>query len=532
MKKVSTLSSLRSETSGSKTTRREKIIIFDTTLRDGEQSPGASLDVKQKLEIAQALKNLGIDVIEAGFPVSSPGDFKSVKLIAKEVKGPQICGLARAVEKDIDSCWQAIREAENPRIHTFIATSDIHLEKKLKKTRAQVLEIAKRAVKYAKKYTANVEFSAEDAVRSNFDYLCQVVRTAIKAGATTINIPDTVGYALPTEFGQLIRKLRERVPELDEVNLSVHCHNDLGLAVANSLTAVVNGARQMECTINGLGERAGNAALEEIVMALVTRKDLLNFTTGIRTQEIYKTSRLVSSLTGILVQPNKAIVGANAFAHEAGIHQDGVLKSSLTYEIMTPQSVGIPESKLVLGKHSGRHALKERLEELGCVVVEEELEKIFTRFKELADRKKYIFDEDLLVLVEEGTAVPRQFFILEYLQITTGTGAVPTATVRIKKEGNTYQEAACGDGPVDACYKAIDKITGIKAQLLDYSLRAISAGKDALGEVTVKISYKKNILFGRGRSTDIIEASAKAYLDTINKIVSLPKKKRLIPERI
>jgi len=512
--------------------KKEKIFIFDTTLRDGEQSPGASLNPKQKLEIAHQLSILGVDILEAGFPISSAGDFEAVKLIAQEVKGPQICGLARALKKDIDTCWQAIKQAENPRVHTFIATSDIHLGKKLKKTRGQVLEIVKQAVKYAKKYTSNVEYSAEDAVRSDFDYLCQVIKEAIKAGATTINIPDTVGYALPMEFGELIRNLRERVPELEKVTLSVHCHNDLGLAVANSLSAIFNGARQVECTINGLGERAGNAALEEIVMALTTRRDLFNFITNIKTKEIYKTSRLVSSLTGIAVQPNKAIVGANAFAHEAGIHQDGILKSSLTYEIMTPQSVGIPESKLVLGKHSGRHALRERLKDLGCIFTGEELDKIFMRFKELADQKKYVFDEDLLVLVEEETAIRPQFFLLEYLHTTAGRGTVPTATVKIRKEGKIYQEAAYGDGPVDACYRAIDKIIRIKPQLLDYSLRAISAGKDALGEVTVKIGYKKNIVFGRGRSTDIIEASAKAYLDALNKIVALPKRKPPIRERI
>jgi len=359
----------------------KRIIIFDTTLRDGEQSPGASLSVKEKLEIAYQLTTLGVDIIEAGFPISSSGDFEAVKLIAREIKGPQICGLARALKKDIDTCWQAIKYARSPRIHTFIATSDIHLKYKLKKTRAEVLELTEQAVKYAKKYTSNVEFSAEDAVRSNFDYLCQVIDTAIKSGATTINIPDTVGYALPKEFGELICKLREKVPALNKVTISVHCHNDLGLAVANSLSAVANGARQVECTVNGLGERAGNAALEEIVMALRTRKDFFEFTTAINTKEIYKTSRLVSTLTGIMVQPNKAIVGANAFAHEAGIHQAGILGSRLTYEIMTPQSVGIPESKLVLGKHSGRHALEKRIKETS--------EKIESQRREL---EKIVFD--------------------------------------------------------------------------------------------------------------------------------------------
>ncbi len=511
----------------------KRIIIFDTTLRDGEQSPGASLSVKEKLEIAYQLTTLGVDIIEAGFPISSSGDFEAVKLIAREIKGPQICGLARALKKDIDTCWQAIKYARSPRIHTFIATSDIHLKYKLKKTRAEVLELTEQAVKYAKKYTSNVEFSAEDAVRSNFDYLCQVIDTAIKSGATTINIPDTVGYALPKEFGELICKLREKVPALNKVTISVHCHNDLGLAVANSLSAVANGARQVECTVNGLGERAGNAALEEIVMALRTRKDFFEFTTAINTKEIYKTSRLVSTLTGIMVQPNKAIVGANAFAHEAGIHQAGILGSRLTYEIMTPQSVGIPESKLVLGKHSGRHALEKRIKELGCSVTGEQLDKIFMRFKELADRKKYVFDEDLLALVEEETALVPQYYILEYLHATAGSGTVPTATVKIRKGGKIFQEAACGDGPVDACYKAIDKITGIKAQLLEYGLRAISSGKDAVGEVTVRVGYKKDTILGRGRSTDIIEASAKAYLNALNKIVtSVGQAKKPIAEKI
>lgn len=504
----------------------EKILIFDSTLRDGEQSPGATLNTKEKIEIAQQLKNLGVDIIEAGFPISSPGDLEAVKLIAQQVKGPIIAGLARAAVKDIEACWQAVRYSSRPRIHTFIATSDIHLKIKLNKTREEVLKIATESVKFARRFTPDVEFSAEDAVRSDFDYLCRIVEAVISAGATTINIPDTVGYAIPEEYGRMIKNLKARVPNIEKAILSAHCHNDLGLAVANSLSAVANGARQVECTINGIGERAGNAALEEIVMAIRTRKDLFGLTTNIITKEIAKTSRLVSTLTGIPVQPNKAIVGGNAFAHEAGIHQDGIIKGRLTYEIMTPQSVGITTSKLVLGKHSGRHALAKRLKELGFTFKEKELDKIFIRFKELADKKKQIFDEDIELLMEEEIAGNNEVFNVDYLHTSSGTGIVPTATIRLRKDKKVFQEAASGDGPVDAAYRAVDKIVGIKTKLLDYNLRSVSSGKDAIGEVTVKLEYQGQTIIGRGSSTDIIEASVKAYLNAINRIITLQSKQK------
>jgi len=519
----------------------EKIYIFDTTLRDGEQSPGASLNPQQKLEIARQLSVLGVDIIEAGFPISSPGDFEAVNLISKNIRGTIIAGLCRTLKKDIDVCAEALAPSKNRRIHTFIATSDIHIKYKLKKTREQVLEIAESAVKYARKFTDDVEFSAEDAVRSDLDFLCKVVEKAIDSGATTINIPDTVGYAIPEEFGELIKKIKEKVPNIHKVILSVHCHNDLGLAVSNSISAIINGARQVECTINGIGERAGNASLEEIVMTLKTRKnffDELNIgMPKIDTTQIYKTSRLVSTLTGIPVQPNKAIVGSNAFAHEAGIHQDGVLKKRATYEIMTPQSVGIPSSVLVLGKHSGRHAFKKRLIELGFRLKEDQIDTIFQQFKALTDKKKYVFDEDIIALVEEKIARKSELFTLNYFHISSGTGVLPTATVKIniKKKNKIliYQEASYGDGPVDACYKAIDKILEKQLKwkaipkLTDYSLRSISSGKDAQGEVTVKVNYSGIDFTGRGASTDIIEASIKAYLNAINKIVLSGLRKKI-----
>lgn len=505
-----------------------KIIFFDTTLRDGEQSPGASLNINEKLEIAYQLTALGVDVIEAGFPISSPGDFESVKLIAQKVKGPSIAGLARANEKDILACWNAVKYSKKPRIHTFLATSDIHIEKKFHKTRDEILRMAVKAVSYAKKLCANVEFSAEDAGRSDFAFLCDVIESVIKAGATTINIPDTVGYTMPDEFGDLIRKIKNEVININKAVISVHCHNDLGLAVANSLAAIANGAAQVECTVNGIGERAGNASLEEIVMALRTRKKYFNMSYNINTREIYKTSRMVSNLTGVMVQVNKAIVGANAFAHEAGIHQDGVLKERTTYEIMEPQDIGIPSNKLVLGKHSGRHALIKRLKDLGYSIRGNEVEKIYERFKVLCDKKKLIFDDDLQALAEEGINKPKEIYSLVYLNASSGTGIVPTATIKLIRDGNNkveLEEAACGDGPVDAAYKAIDKITGLKLALSDYNLRAISAGEDAQGEVTLKVDYKRNTYNGKGTSTDIIEASAKAYLNAVNKILSRSKSK-------
>ena len=498
-----------------------RLIIFDTTLRDGEQSPGASLNIEEKVEVAHQLARLNVDVIEAGFPITSPGDFEAVSQIAKKVKGPEICGLARCVKKDIDAAWEAVRHSKKPRIHVFLATSDIHMEKKLKMSRQQVLDRISEMVAYAAKFTDNVDFSPEDAVRSDFSFLVQAVKTAIAAGARTINVPDTVGYAIPFEFGGLIKRLITETPGSDKAIFSVHCHNDLGLAVSNSLAAVRNGALQVECTINGIGERAGNASLEEIVMALATRKDFFNLETNVKTEEIYRTSRLVSRLTGMAVQPNKAIVGANAFAHESGIHQDGVLKHRQTYEIMTPESVGVPSSQIILGKLSGRNALQKRMKELGYELEGKVLEDVFEAFKQLSDKKKYVFDEDLLTLIEEKDGATAEKFKLEYWQTNSGTGIVPTATVRLSFKGQVIQEAACGDGPVDAVYKAIDKITSIPVKLLDYKLAAVSGGKDAQGEVTVQLETKSGAsVRGKGASTDIIEASAKAYLAAINRIDS------------
>jgi len=507
---------------------KTKIVILDNKLRDGEQSPGASLNMHAKVNIANQLSRLGVDVMEAGFPISSPGDFESVKLIAKEVRGSVIAGLARATKKDIDACWGAVKYASRPRIHTFIATSDIHMKYKLKMTREEVLRNAVAAVRHARRFTDDVEFSAEDAVRSDFTFLVKVVESAIRAGARTINIPDTVGYSIPQEFGNMVKRIIETVPDSDKAIFSVHCHNDLGMATANSLAAVLCGARQVECTVNGLGERAGNAALEEVVMGIRTRKDLFDFYTGIRTTEIYKTSRLVAKLTGIEVQRNKAIVGANAFAHEAGIHQDGVIKKSLTYEIMTPQSIGLSESELVMGKHSGRHALRKKLSDMGYKLSDKKIDEVFSRFKELADKKKTVFDQDIEAIVEDEAYAEEEVFKLNYMNVTSGTDTVPTATVRIavRSDGKekTVQEAACGDGPVDAAFKAIDRITGIRCKLVDYNLRAVSVGKDAMGEVTLKVvplgraKGEEPVTTGRGTSTDIIEASARAYVNAMNRL--------------
>ncbi|MBN2097066.1 MAG: 2-isopropylmalate synthase [Candidatus Omnitrophica bacterium] len=499
----------------------DKIIIFDTTLRDGEQSPGASLDTQKKLEIAHQLARLGVDVLEAGFPISSPDDFRAVQMVAKQVKGLIICGLARAIKKDIDAADRALHPARRKRIHVFLATSKIHLKYKLKKADAEILRLAVESVKYARNLVEDVEFSPEDASRTDKEFLFRVVEAAIAAGAGTINIPDTVGYAIPEEFGRLIAEIRENVSNIDRAVLSVHCHNDLGLGVANSLAAIANGAGQVECTINGLGERAGNASLEEIVMALRTRCDYLNKTTNIRTAEIYKTSRLVSKLTGIMVQPNKAIVGQNAFRHEAGIHQDGVLKRRVTYEIMRPQDVGLEvEGGLVLGKHSGRHAFSERLKKMGFHLSPAQIDKLFfQRFKQLADKKKEIFDEDLITLVEEEISVTPKVWQLVELTVASGNKVTPYATIKLKSKGKTFSKSSSGDGPVDACYKAIDKITGIKGRLLDYSIQAVTRGKDAQGEVHLLVQAKGKEISGRSSSTDIIEASAKAYLDAINKLL-------------
>ncbi|RLA77602.1 MAG: 2-isopropylmalate synthase [Deltaproteobacteria bacterium] len=504
----------------------EKIIIFDTTLRDGEQSPGASMNVEEKLKVAKQLEKLNVDVIEAGFPASSEGELEAVRAIAQEVHGPQICALARANRDDIDKAWKAIKGADEPRIHTFIATSDIHLKYKLRMSREQVLEALTDAVSYAKKFTDNVEFSPEDATRTDLDFLCQVVEAAIEAGATTVNIPDTVGYSVPSEFGRIIRTLKERVTNIDEAVLSVHCHNDLGLAVANSLAAIQNGARQVECTINGIGERAGNASLEEIAMILRVRKDILPYYTELNTEQIYPTSRLVSTITGMAVQPNKAIVGANAFAHEAGIHQDGILKEKLTYEIMTPETVGIPRSHLVLGKHSGRHAFRERLRELGYELGGAELDRVFQRFKKVADRKKVVYDEDIIALVEDEIFRAPDKYKLLNLNVQSGTVTIPTATVQMEVDGKFVQEAGFGNGPVDAAFKTIQKIVRFKGTLLNFSVASITGGTDAQGEVTVKIEEDGYTAIGQGAHTDIIIASAKAFVNALNKLSHLKERRR------
>ena len=504
----------------------ETIKIFDTTLRDGEQSPGASLNIKEKLQMAYQLTKLKVDIIEAGFPIASPGDFEAVKEIAKSVKGPVIAGLARAKKDDIDIAWKALKFAEKPRIHTFIATSDIHMKYKLEKSKGEVLSDAVKSVKLAKKYTEDVEFSAEDASRSNRNFLAEVIEAAIDAGANTVNIPDTVGYAMPTEFGELIRYLKEKVSNIDRAVISVHCHNDLGLAVANSIAAIENGARQVECTVNGIGERAGNASLEEIVMGIYTRKDLLPFKTKIKTTEIYNSSRLFSRLTGLHVQVNKAVVGKNAFAHEAGIHQHGMLKKSLTYEIMTPKLVGVKETNLVLGKHSGRHALARRYKELGYEMTKEEIDKAYTIFTELADKKKVIFNEDLEAIIDDEIRTVPEIFQLVGLQAISGDKISSTATVKIKKGNKIFQESAIGDGPVDASCVAIDKITKIKGKFLDYSIRSVSAGREAVGEALVKVKFGDKVVTGKAASTDVIFASAKGYLNALNKFLSKDKEKK------
>ncbi|MDD5680646.1 MAG: 2-isopropylmalate synthase [Candidatus Omnitrophica bacterium] len=495
-----------------------KIIIFDTTLRDGEQSPGASLTPKGKLEIAEQLARLKVDVIEAGFPISSHGDFDAVEAVARQIKGPVICGLARCLKKDIDTAYQAVKHAKRHRIHLFLATSKVHMKYKLRKAEDEILRLAVQSVKYAKRFAEDIEFSPEDASRTEKEFLYQVVRAVIDAGATTVNIPDTVGYAIPYEFGRLIKGIRENVDKVDRCILSVHCHNDLGLAVANSVAALQSGARQVECTINGLGERAGNASLEEVVMTINTRKDFFELNSGIKTEELYKTSQLVSRLTGIMVQPNKAVVGANAFSHESGIHQDGILKRRTTYEIMKPADVGVEMTRLVLGKHSGRHAFGERLRKLGFNLNEKEMNRAFEDFKKLADKKKEVFDEDLIAIVEDSTRGIAEKYHLESIEVTSGNKIIPHATIKLRCGNKNVEVNSTGDGPVDACYRAIDKATGLKGKLLNYSLRAITGGKDAVGDVTVRIRVKDEVIMGRGSSTDIVEASAKAYLNAINRI--------------
>ncbi|RMF15552.1 MAG: 2-isopropylmalate synthase [Candidatus Dadabacteria bacterium] len=492
--------------------------IFDTTLRDGEQAPGNSMNMAEKLRLAHQLARLNVDVIEAGFPISSPGDFESVELIATEVRGPAICGLARTADADIDAAWNAIRKAERARIHTFIATSPIHMRDKLRMTPDEVVEAAARAVERARGYTEDVEFSAEDATRSEWDFLVRVYQAAINAGATTLNVPDTVGYTVPEEYGRLFAYLREHLVGAENVIFSAHCHNDLGLAVANSIAAIQNGARQVECTINGIGERAGNAALEEIAMALHLRYDHYGIRTNVDTRQIYPSSRMLSQITGNPVQPNKAIVGANAFAHESGIHQDGVLKNVQTYEIMDPADVGVPANRLVLGKHSGRHAFRRRLEELGYVLDTDALNKAFQRFKQLADQKKEIYDEDLEAIVaDEIVRIPTRYQILS-VNVSSGTEMLPSATVAMEIEGKRVIAGARGDGPVDAALNAIKELTGTTAIMREYVVAAISGGTDAQGEVTVRIEDDGHMVTGKGSDTDIVVASARAYVHALNRL--------------
>ncbi|MBF0368524.1 MAG: 2-isopropylmalate synthase [Magnetococcales bacterium] len=506
----------------------DRVIIFDTTLRDGEQSPGASMNMEEKLRIARQLERLRVDVIEAGFPIASTGDFEAVRGVSKAIKECSVAGLARAKLADIDRAWEALQGAVDPRIHTFIATSPIHMRHKLRMQPDEVLEAAVAAVKHAGKYTQNIEWSAEDAGRTEIDFLCRIVEAVIAAGATTVNIPDTVGYTLPFEFGERIRQLVERVPNVHKAIISVHCHNDLGLAVANSLAAVANGARQVECTINGLGERAGNASMEEVVMTLRTRRQLMAESTGldlenptrINTREIMRASRLVSNITGFAVQPNKAIVGANAFAHEAGIHQDGVLKEATTYEIMTPESVGLSTNRMVLGKHSGRHAFRDKLEHLGYELDGEQLDRVFHRFKSLADKKKEIFDEDIEALVDDEVLRQDNFYKLTRLHVASGTQDTPVAAVEMEIRGESFQGASWGKGSVEAVYKALGHLIpgADRVHLTDYQVHSITGGLDAQAVVTVRMEQDGRSVLGQGTDNDVIVASARSFVNGLNKL--------------
>ena len=501
----------------------DRVIIFDTTLRDGEQSPGASMNVAEKLRLAIQLEKLGVDVIEAGFPAASPGDFEAVKAISNRIKKIQVAGLARTSKMDIDKAWESIKDAAKPRIHTFIATSDIHLEHKLKMSRDEVIKTTVESVRYAKRYTDNVEFSAEDASRSDRDFVCRVFEAAIEAGATTVNIPDTVGYALPNEFGELVAYIRDHTSNVHRAVISVHCHNDLGLATSNTIAGLISGARQAEVTINGIGERAGNTSLEEIAMSIHTRKSLLNLRSEINTGEIYPSSRLVSMITGIVVQPNKAIVGANAFAHEAGIHQDGVLKNRMTYEIMEPETIGLSSNRIVLGKHSGRHAFRRKLTDLGYDLTNEEVNKLFEKMKELADKRKELLDEDIEALIaEEILRIPDVYQLL-YLNVVSGTVTIPTATVRLLVDGSEFQSSGFGVGPIDATFNTIAKMTGTRSQLLRFAVNSITGGMDAQGEVTVRLQENGLIALGKGTDPDIITASAKAYINGLNRLKYLER---------
>ncbi len=500
----------------------EKIKIFDTTLRDGEQSPGCSMDIEEKLEVARKLESLQVDIIEAGFAISSKGDFESVRSIADTIKNAKVASLARLVDKDILTAYDAVKTAAHPRIHTFIATSDLHMEYKLKMSRDQVLDRIAELIKLAKSKCDDIEFSAEDASRSDREFLLRAYKTAIENGATVINIPDTVGYATPMEMFSLVEYIKNGIPNADKVDISVHCHNDLGMGVANSLAAIQAGARQVECTVNGLGERAGNAALEEIVMALNTRKDYYKLETNIKTQKIYSTSRLVSSIIGQQPAPTKPIIGANAFAHESGIHQHGVMANKSTYEIMTPEDIGIPQNKMVLGKHSGRHAFEDRLNELGYTMTPEKITKLFERFKALADRKKTVTDDDIVALVgsKEQVITASQYNFVRFIA-TAGNTIPATAVVRLTKDGEETEEACMGDGPIDAAFNAINRMVNKELVMEDYQIRSITQGEDALGEVIVKLRNGGETVTGRGLSTDIIEASIRAYLNGINKLMSI-----------
>lgn len=497
----------------------EKIIIFDTTLRDGEQAPGGSLTDQEKLEVAFQLEKLGVDIIEAGFPIASPGDFKAVAKISKAIKKGAICALARSLKPDIEAAYNATRNARHPRLHIFLATSKIHLKYKFKKAEEEILKIAVDAVKLGRNLCSDIEFSPEDATRSEKDFLYRVIESVIKEGARTVNIPDTTGYTYPQEMYALIESIKNNVPNINKAVIAVHCHDDLGLASANSLSGILAGARQVHCTINGIGERAGNASLEEIVMAIKTRKDVFsNFYTGINTKEIFRSSRMINNLTDFVVPPNKAIVGRNAFSHESGIHQDAVLKKRITYEIMDPKDVGISSSQLILGKHSGRHAFRERLKALGFHLNEDKLNKAFVRFKEIADKKKNIFDDDLRIIAEDEIRVVKPIWRLISFKVTSGTKIKPSAEVVLNKKSKVVCGESSGDGPVDAVFKAIDKVTGYNAKLDDFRLEAVTSGKDALGQVNLKLKIKDKILSGRGASTDIIEAAIRAYLDAINRL--------------
>jgi len=499
----------------------EKVIIFDTTLRDGEQAAGGMLNVQEKLEIARQLERLGADVIEAGFPVSSPGNFEAVRLIAQEVRRSAICALTHANPKAIDSAWEAVKKAEHPRIHVFLSASEIHLSYQLKKSREEIISLARDMVARAKSYLGDVEFSPMDASRTAPTFLYRILETVIDAGATTVNVPDTVGYAIPGEFGNLIEGILQNVPNIHKAIISIHCHNDLGLAVANSLEAIRRGARQVECTINGIGERAGNASLEEIVMAIKTRRDLFDVTTGIDTTQIYKASRLVSELTGFVVQHNKAIVGANAFRHQSGIHQDGVIKKAITYEIMDPREVGVPGSSLVLGKLSGRHAFKERLAELGYSLGEEDLDRAFLAFKDLADKKKEVTDRDIETIVAQEMHAISETFHLDHIEVSCGNHNIPTATVRlVTPDGRVLADAALGTGPIDAVCEAINRIIKVPNRLTEFTVKSVTEGIDAVGEVLIRIESDGVTYTGRGASTDIIVASAKAYMNALNRMLA------------